>query len=204
MDKKVIVGLILIVSSAILIFLCLFRKKETFFNINEVIQNHLLIFKDCPYQYFVFYFFPLVFAIGLALIYQAGKGFYSELSIILGILLSILLAVLSILAGYDFSTVCDEKQRERAKNVVSETINAIVFNSILCLFLMLYGLVIVVIEDVDFSWIQCDLSVLKTIAAGTAYYIFAVILLTLLLIIKHMSRIIEFNLTVKKDNENKQ
>lgn len=138
------------------------------------------------------------------MIYQAGKGFYSELSIILGILLSILLAVLSILAGYDFSTVCDEKQRERAKNVVSETINAIVFNSILCLFLMLYGLVIVVIEDVDFSWIQCDLSVLKTIAAGTAYYIFAVILLTLLLIIKHMSRIIEFNLTVKKDNENKQ
>lgn len=59
MDKKVIVGLILIVSSAILIFLCLFRKKETFFNINEVIQNHLLIFKDCPYQYFVFYFFHL-------------------------------------------------------------------------------------------------------------------------------------------------
>lgn len=121
MKAKVVVGIIFVILSFICIFLSLIRKKDSFFNIRKVVKNHLSVFKSCPYQYVIFYVFPLFLAIGLALIYQAGQSFYSELSVVIGIILSILMAILSIISGYDFSNVKDEGQRKRANDVLTET-----------------------------------------------------------------------------------
>lgn len=193
MKTKVVVGIIFVILSLICIFVSLIRKKESFFNIMDVVKNHLKLFKSCPYQYVIFYVFPLLFAIGLVLIYQAGESFYSELSVVIGIILSILMAILSIISGYNFSNIKDEGQRKRANDVLAETINAIVFNSLLCVFMMLYALSMIVIDGVDFSWIKFDTIILESIASGIAYYVFSVILLTLLLIVKHMSNMVACN-----------
>lgn len=195
------IGLVLVIVSAILILCSLLRKKESFFNLRQVIKKHLAVFKECKFQYLVFYGFPMFFSIGLAMIYKAGETFYSELSVIMGILLSMLFAILSILAGHDFSTVKDEQQRAKVKSVVKETVNAIVFDSILCLFLMIYGLVVIVLDGISFSSLPFNIAIVKAIISGVAYYIFSVILLNLLLIVKHMSKIIEFNLKAKKEND---
>lgn len=190
MKAKVVVGIIFVILSFICIFLSLIRKKDSFFNIRKVVKNHLSVFKSCLYQYVIFYVFPLFLAIGLALIYQAGQSFYSELSVVIGIILSILMAILSIISGYDFSNVKDEGQRKRANDVLKETINAIVFNSLLCVFMMLYALSMIIIDGADFSWIKIDTIILKSVASGIAYYVFSVILLTLFLIVKHMSNMV--------------
>ena len=196
-----LVGLSLILISAILIFISLIRKNEPFFNLRDVIIKHMKIFENCPFQYVIFYGFPLLFAIGLAMIYEAGSTFYSNLSVILGILISMLFAILSILVGFDFSSVKDKEQQNKAKNVIQETVNSIVFDSVLCLFLMLYGLVLIVLDGVNFVNFPIDISIIKSILSGISYYIFTVILLTLLLIIKHMSKIIEFNIKAKRDGK---
>lgn len=192
MGTKTIVGLNMLVLFVILMVLNFFKKHETFFNIREIVKNHLSLFDECKYQNIVFYGFPLLFAIGLALIYEAEASFYSEISVIIGILLSMLLAILSILTGFDFSKVEDINQKEKVQKVVAETINAIVFDTILCVFMMVYGLTIIVISGVDCSWISIDMTIVKACVSGLAYYVFTVILLTLLLIVKHMSKIIEF------------
>ena len=192
------VGIVLVVISLMMIFISLIRKNESFFNITEVIKNHFHLFKKCKYQYVVFYLLPLIFAVGLALIYEAGEAFYTELSVIIGILLSMLFAILSILSTHDFESVHDDEQRKKVKNVVLQTSNAIVFNSILCLFIMIYGLFNIVLDGVTFGELPFDTTIIKIILSCIAYYVFAVILLTLLLIVKQMSRIIEFNLKVKK------
>jgi len=188
-------GLLLVVLSLIGIFLCLVRKNEPFFNLRKVVAEHLKIFENCPEQYFVFYGFPLIFAIGLSLVYQAGAAFYSELSVVLGILLSMLLAMLSILGGYDFSTVQDKGQRERGMKGIEETTNAILFDSVLIIGLLLYGLTIIVVSGASLPQVFYKL---KAIVSGFAYYIFVVILLNLLLVIKHMSNLIKYNLTVTR------
>ena len=108
----------------------------------------------------IFYVFPLFFATGLALIYQAGDAFYSELSVVIGILLSILMAILSVISGYDFSNIKDDGQKKKANAVLTETINAIVFNSLLCVFMMLYALSMIIIDGADFSWIKIDTIIL--------------------------------------------
>lgn len=198
MGNKTIIGLVLIVLSVFLIFFCLIRKKEEFFNIRKTVFDHLKVFKHCPSKYLIFYGFPVMFSVGLAMIYEAGTAFYSELSVVLGIILSMLFAILSILSGQDYSEVNDETQKSIAKKVLKETTNAIVFDSILSLFLMLYGLVIIVLSGLDNIEFSFDMTIVKSILSGVAYYLFTVVLLNLLFIVKQMSKIIEFNIEVNK------
>lgn len=191
-------GAILAAMSVILIFGSLLRKNESYFNLRSVIQRHFGLFKNCKFQYFVFYGFPLLLSVGLAILYEANNQFFSELNVILSILVSILFAILSILCGYDYSSVADERQKKNATDVLRDTVNAIVFTATLSVFLLLYGLVFSVVNMDSFNnWIL-DATMTKQIVSGMAYYIFTVILLNLLLIIKHMSKLIEFNLYAPK------
>lgn len=189
-------GLFLVISFMLINFIFLFRKNESFFNLRDVVKDHLLLFRDCKSQYIVFYFSPLLFAVGLSLIYEAGETFYTNLSVIISILLSMLLAILSILTGKDYSFIEDANQRENIQNVTQETITAIIFDSLLCIFLLLYGLAMIVIDGINF-----DTEIVKRVLAGIAYYSFAVTLLNLLLIVKRMSRIIEFDFNVHKESQ---
>ncbi len=195
-----VVGLALVFFSAGLILLCLFRKEEPFFNIMEILKFHFGLFVHCKSQYFVFYILPAIFAIGLTLLYGAGDRFYSELSIIVGILLIALLVILNILSRYDFSSVKDMRQRQNVKAVVKSTVNAVLFDSILCLFMLPYGLTIIVLRDDSYAWFPFDISVLWSIASCITYYLLYVALLTMFLIIKQMCKIIEFSLIVTHEN----
>ena len=196
MDWIKLIGLFLVICFVLINTVFLFRKNESFFNLRDVVKDHLHLFHDCKSQYIVFYFSPLLFAVGLALIYEAGETFYTNLSVIVSVLLSMLLAILSILTGKDYSSIADNNQRENIQNVTQETITAIVFDSLLCIFLLLYGLAMIVIDGVNF-----DAEIGKRVLAGIAYYNFAVTLLNLLLIVKRMSRIIEFDFSVHKENK---
>lgn len=187
--------LLVLISSAIMIF-SLFRKEEPFFNLRDIVKAHKQLVRGSE---ILFCIIPMCFAVGLSLLYTAEAQFYTEISVILGIFLSMLLASLSILSNYDFSTVTDANQREKGKKVVRETINAIMFDAILCVFLLLYGLIIIVLSGGGYSWIPISVDIINMVISAAAYYLFAVILLNLLLIVKQMSKIIEFNIVVKRD-----
>lgn len=189
-------GLLLVLISSVIMIFSLLRKEEPFFNLQDIIKAHKHLVRGSE---ILFCIIPLCFAVGLSLLYTAGAQFYTEISVILGIFLSMLLASLSILSNYDFSTVTDSNQREKGKKVVRETINAIMFDAILCVFLLLYGLIIIVLSGGDYSWIPISMNIIKTAVSAVAYYLFVVILLNLLLIVKQMSKIIEFNIVVKRD-----
>ncbi len=196
MDLIKFIGLALVLLFVLINTFFLFRKNESFFNLRDVIKDHLGLFRNSKSQYVIFYISPLFFAMGLSMIYEAGETFYTNLSVIVSVLLSMLLAILSILTGKDYSSIEDDNQRKNIKNVTQETITAIVFDSMLCIFLLLYGLVMIVVDGVTF-----DAEVVKRIFAGIAYYSFAVMLLNLLLIVKRMSRIIEFDFGVQKESK---
>ena len=170
-------GLLLVLISSVIMIFSLLRKEEPFFNLQDIIKAHKHLVRGSE---ILFCIIPLCFAVGLSLLYTAGAQFYSEISVILGIFLSMLLASLSILSNYDFSTVTDANQREKGKKVVRETINAIMFDAILCVFLLLYGLIIIVLSGGDYSWIPISMNIIKTAVSAVAYYLFVVILLNLL------------------------
>lgn len=65
----------------------LLRKNEPFFNIHEIVQEYRKLIRGST---IVFFILPLLFSVGLALLYTAGTRFYSEIGVILGIILSML------------------------------------------------------------------------------------------------------------------
>ena len=193
-----IIGVFLVIVSLGIIAVCMFRRNEPFFNLNAVFRRHFGLFKDCKGQYWVFYFLPAVFSLGLVFLYIPTENLLTELSVVLGIVLSVLLTVLSIISSFDFSDIIDQTQKKKGREVVEDTINSITFNTVLCVFLLMYNMILIVAAEGDFSWIPFELSLIKGGAAIIVYYLFSVICLTFLLIVKQMTKIIQFNLAVKR------
>ena len=199
MDARSIVGLTLLLCSVIVTMVLLISQKEPFFNVRDIVKKHWTMFEKSKIHRVYIFGVPILFSVGLSLLYGAGTAFYSELSILLGILLSILLAVLTVIGVLDFSKVLDRKQKEKSKTVLSQTVNAIFFTSILCVFLLLYGLAVIVISGATIPCLAGCRDIIKRVVAGIAYYVFLVILFNILIIIKQLCKLIEFNQESKKE-----
>lgn len=196
-----IIGLILSIVSLIAIICILFRKKEPFFNFREIMKDHLCLFSNCKSQYFIFYVLPLFLGVGISLLFSANTAFFSHLGVVLSIILSMLLALLAILTGYDFSIFKDNEQRNTAETTVKQTINAILFCCIIGIVLLLIGFIVIATSGKDFEWIPFDINVCKIVISAFTYYLFIVVLLNLLLIIKNMSKIIEAKMLIERNGK---
>ncbi|MBO4972704.1 MAG: hypothetical protein J6D45_07800 [Clostridia bacterium] len=199
-----IVGISFILISAIICACSIISKKPGFFNLKAVFVNHFKLFKHSFKHSFLFYGVPLIFASGIALVYQADKEFYSNLSVIISILLSMLFAILSILTSknYDFNCKKEDgtenvEKKKVVKNmqaVMSETTTAIVFDVMLSIFLVLYALVMPIVEEIGINVLGVNITL-----SIVSYYLITVILLNLLLIIKRMTKLI--NIGINMTNE---
>lgn len=181
------IGIGLAIASLYMIVLFLWKSQGSFFNLAEIVKNHLKLFSCQKIQYIGFFVLPASFSIGLALLYVADGSFYSNLIVIVSILFSMLFAILGVLTNLKISD-CDKVRAERAKKTLEETINAILFDSILGVLLLLYGLAMIVADS------AIKIHAIKVALSGGIYYIFAVFTLTLLLIVKRMSRLVRYRM----------
>lgn len=186
------IGFILIIVAIIPVIISIFHEHKGFFNIKTVILEHFKMFKNCKSQYVVFYGSPLLLSVGLAFIYDAQDDFYNNLSVIISIILSMLFAVLAILSSYDYSNTSGNAAN--ILKVVNETINSIVFETMICVFLLLYGMIVIIIHDVTPTNI-----IVNKCLTGVSCFFFTVLLLDLLVVIKRMSKIIK----IKMNERNK-
>lgn len=181
------IGIGLAITSLYMIVLFLWKSQGSFFNLAEIVKNHLKLFSYQKIQYVDFFVLPASFSIGLALLYVADGSFYSNLIVIVSILLSMLFAILGVLTNLEISD-CDKVRVKRAKKTLEETINAILFDSILGVLLLLYGLAMIVADS------AIKIHAIKVALSGGIYYIFTVFTLTLLLIVKRMSRLVKYRM----------
>lgn len=196
-----IIGLILSFSSLLLIICILLKKQEPFFNFREIIKDHLCLFSNCKSQYFVFYVLPAFLGVGISLLFSANTAFFSHLGVVLSIILSMLLALLAILTGYDFSKFEDVEQRNTAEITVKQTINAILFSCIIGIVLLLIGFIVIAASGKSFDWIPFNINICKILISAFTYYLFIVVLLNLLLVIKNISKIIEAKMLIERNKK---
>lgn len=196
-----IIGIILSITSLLLIICILFKKKEPFFNFREIVKNHLHLFSNCKSQYFIFYVLPVFLSVGISLLFSANAAFFSHLGVVLSIILSMLLALLAMLSGYDFSKFEDDEQRNTAETTVKQTINAILFCCIIGIVLLLIGFIVIATSGKSVEWILLDINICKIVVSAFSYYLFIVVLLNLLLIIKNMSKIIEAKMLIERNRK---
>lgn len=190
-----IIGFALIIIAFLIIFVSICSRRQNFFNIREIIRAHIALFDRCRSQYIVFYGAPLLLSVGLALIYNPTTIFYDSISVIISIILSILLAVLAIITSFDYSNYTNESTRLKILNVVKETTNAIMFETIICVLLLLYGMVVVVVQDV----VTIN-TIVNRILTGVTVFLFSVLILDLLIVVKRISRIIDVKLSERNNH----
>ena len=187
------IGFALIVVAIIPIIISIFSERRSFFNIKSIIKDHLKMFENCKSQYLIFYGSPFILSVGLALIYDAQDDFYNNLSVIISIILSMLFAVLAILTSFDYSNSLNSNDNTANSSniikVVNETTNSIIFETIICVFLLIYGMIVVIVRGV----MSLNL-VINKILAGVSCFFFTVLILDLLVVIKRMSRIIKIKM----------
>lgn len=197
------IGFAFIVVAIIPIIISIFSERKSFFNIKSIIKDHLKIFENCKSHYLIFYGFPFILSVGLALIYDAQNDFYNNLSVIISIILSMLFAVLAILISFNYfnSLNSNEEFTDQQVNqhntsnssniikVVNETTNFIIFETIICVFLLIYGMIVVIVRGV----MPLNLLINK-IFTGVSCFFFTVLILDLLVVIKRMSRIIKIKI----------
>lgn len=187
------IGFAFIVVAIISIIISIFSERRSFFNIKSIIKDHLKMFENCKSQYLIFYGFPFILSVGLALIYDAQDDFYNNLSVIISIILSMLFAVLAILTSFNYSNSLNSNDNTANSSniikVVNETTNFIIFETIICVFLLIYGMIVVIVRGV----MPLNL-VINKIFTGVSCFFFTVLILDLLVVIKRMSRIIKIKM----------
>ena len=106
-----------------------------------------------------------------------------------------LFAVLAILTNYNYSVESNDENQKRSTipdkvhKVVDETKNSIIFGTVLCVFLLIYGMIVVIIRDV----MPVNVIVNKTLT-GISCFLFTVLLLDLLIVVKRMTKIIKYKM----------
>lgn len=181
--QESILGLVMITISFILISMGLFRKNSNFVDLRKVFREHMALFKNTRYQYFVFYIYPMIMSIGISILYVAGKDLYRDIIVAVSIFVSMLLAILSIITTKDLSKY-ETNQKKRIKTVIKETSNAIVFCTAISILIICVSLIMTVVGE------SCKCQYVARGVAVIIYYLLLVLLLNILLIVKRMGKLL--------------
>ena len=167
--------------SFFLISLGLFRGNSSFVELRKVFIEHMALFKNARYQYLVFYIYPLIMSIGISILYVAEKEMYKDITVVVSIFISMLLAILSIITTKDSSKY--ESNQQRIKAVIKETSNAIVFCTAISIFIICVSLIMTAIDFDKYQYLAKGVAVV-------IYYLLLVLLLNILLIVKRMGKLL--------------
>lgn len=183
---------ILFFSGIILILVALLQKNSNFLNVRKIMRQHLSLFSKSPLQAVSIFVAPLLIAIAAAATHPLTVEIVNNLNVVLSILISMFFAMLSILASLslkstDQSKVEDVTLIRDAKNynkVVKQTNNAILFESILAILLLI----------VSFSQLfigSFDPTLKLKITSAFVYYLTLVLVLNIFVVIKRTKELLD-------------
>jgi len=176
----------------ILILVALLQKNSNFLDVRKIICQHLSIFSKSPLQVVAIFGAPLLIAIAAAATHPLTVDIVNNLNVVLSILISMFFAMLSILASLnlrstDQSKVEDATLIRDAKNynkVLKQTNNAILFESVLAILLLIFSFSQLFIGSFEPTW------KLKIISAFV-YYLTLVLVLNIFVIIKRIKSLLD-------------
>lgn len=167
----------LLTLSGIILLLNFARKNNNFFDVRKVFVDQLQIFKDAKGQVFVFYGVPILLALGVANYKLIDNDVVGNIVIVLSIIISMLFAMLSVLT-------CFNKDDRHYKQVLKETFNTVIFESVLCIFALMAAFAVLFVGDIETIWVKYCISF-------TIYYLIFTILLNIFIVIKRIKSLFD-------------
>ena len=163
-------------------------KNSAFVGIRSIVKKYFSMFSKEKGQLLIVWLFPGMLALGIGILNVADKDMYQNIIVAVSIFVSMLFAMMSILTTRDLSVIEDVKQRERAKSVLRETNNSILFSVCLAVFEIILCLVSIATEklQIDVRGLSIEVGRILWIVV---VYLFEVVLLNMMIIVKRLSKI---------------
>lgn len=158
--------------AVVILLISALKKNNSFFNVRSIFRDQFALFKDSPFQYFVFYFVPLLLAVGSTMLKCIDDTILDNFNIVLSIIISMLFTFISILTSKD-------KLSGMGETVKYETINTALFEVVLCVIALL-------ISNIYLFGGIFDAPIASVIVSTALYYLMFTILLQLFVILKRI------------------
>ena len=176
----------------ILILVALLQKNSNFLDVRKIISQHLSIFSKSPLQVVSIFGAPLLIAIAAAATHPLTVDIVNNLNVVLSILISMFFAMLSILASLSLKSTDQSKVEDvtlirdakKYNKILKQTNNAILFESILAILLLIVSFSQLFIGSFDPTW------KLKIISAFV-YYLTLVLVLNIFVVIKRIKALLD-------------
>ena len=176
----------------ILILVALLQKNSNFLDVRKIMRQHLSIFSKSPLQVVSIFVAPLLIAIAAAATHPLTVEIVNNLNVVLSILISMFFAMLSILASLSLKSTDQSKVEDvtlirdakKYNNVLKQTNNAILFESILAILLLIVSFSQLFIGSFAPTW------KLKIISAFV-YYLTLVLVLNIFVVIKRIKALLD-------------
>lgn len=162
--------------SGILIAIFLFKRINNFFDFRKIFIKQLKLFKNAPMQYVLYYAVPALLAWGTVNKRTIDDVVINNVNIVITILLSVLLAVLGMVVPLNSEAL-------NYRTLKDETINTILFESILCVFTLVLSFVVMFSSGYGRT-------VFCIIISSLIYFFVYVIILQLLVVFKRVSKLL--------------
>lgn len=165
--------------SIILLFLSLLTNLGNMLNVADIIKENIKITFCNKIQGFCIYIAPVFYSISIVLNFKFTKEILSNLNVVITILMSLMFAIIGILYSVT------KKKNQKVNQLVDETYTTTLFEIVICTIMMLcifFGSCL----------IDSDMNFLATLVNGLICYMFFVIVLNLLIILKRINVLFKY------------
>lgn len=177
---------ILIIVPAFLLCVLLCRKRNSFFNVTEIIKDHFSIFSECKGQYITFLFLPSIIAIGLTGKHNLNDDIINTINVIISILAAMFFSILAIIAT-DRSLDSDKEKQTNRNNIIllKQTFNSVMLEIINCVFILIFTTLYNSISNIPY---------LNRIISFLVYFLLIITLVNIFMILKRLKTIFDNNI----------
>ena len=152
------------------------RKIDNFIKLNDVIKEHIRIFKGAKSQILFFFGTPMLFATAFVQLKYMDEMAINNLYVVITIVITMLFSILTVIStnGDD----CSQQKRQ----VLKETRASITFELVISMMLAIYAFIYGVLQSVLGDKI-------RLILAWLLYYIVFVVMLNMFIVIKRFVKL---------------
>ena len=174
-----------------IILIALVQSNSNFLDIREIIRQHFSVFLKSPLQLGAVFGAPLLIAIAGAAERPLTTEIVDNLNVVLAILISMFFAMLSVLSSLNFrSTNRSEidditlvRGAEKYNKLLNQTINAILFESVLAILLLIISFSQLFLGDFE-------LALRLRIMSIVVYYLTLVLVMNIFVVIKRIKELL--------------
>lgn len=169
---------VLLPIGVILVILYSMQKNNNFIRIRGIFKQYLSVFNGSIIQKAFFFGVPIFFALSFAQLGEPDQDTFDTMYVVVSILITMFFSVLTMLTGDN------SKRNETYKNVLNETINCILFEIVVSIFILAYGFVFqMLLEKIPEVWVD--------VFASVFYYMIFFLLLNMFIIVKRFKMLNE-------------